>query len=334
MSFKDAISRGAALAEHLWLGRPDCVIYFRQGIGDELLCTAVARELKKRGARKIIMSSKIPELFEENPDIAAVRDIDYASVGRFRHWGFGAVVPQYGVYDPVSDRDLTLAGHYIETMCRIANLTGEIDLRPYLFLRPGEREKGCIYPAQAAILSAGQAIMKNKQWPVERYQAVVDALQNEVQWIQIGLPDSPPIRGALDLRGKTSLRETAAILANSQVFLGEAGFVMHAARAVECRSVIVYGGREDPAISGYSANENMVGRTVCSPCWQRIRCDFGLECMQIITTDEVIGAVRRQIERAGSPLPVDRVTIPVGSPHPVLPKPQTPASAHQGTSSE
>ena len=221
-----------------------------------------------------------------------------------------ASIPQYARYDVATDRDVTPPGHFTETMCRVAGIKGEIEVRPYLYLHSREREKGRLYPSQAVIHSAGLAAMKNKQWPTARYQVVADDLQNEVRWIQLGLAEDPPIIGALDLRGRTTLRETAAILANSKVFVGEAGFLMHLARAVETRAVIVYGGREDPKVSGYRANENIVGRTICSPCWQRTRFGItGTSACASSNPDQVAAAIRRQLEREGSPLEVEQVTL-------------------------
>jgi ADP-heptose:LPS heptosyltransferase len=291
------------------MGRPDCAIFFGAGLGDELLCGSVAHELKKRGARRIVMFSRYPELFAHNPDIAGVHPYGYATAGRMNHWGYRCAIPQYAVYDAATDVDITPNEHFLETMCRKAGLSGSIDLRTYFHLTPAEKEAGRLPANQAVIHSTGLPIMANKRWPAERYQAVADALQDRVQWIQLGLAEDSPIAGAIDLRGKTSLRESAALLANSQVFLGQAGFLMHLARAVDTRSVIVYGGREDPAVSGYVANENIVGRTPCSFCWQRTRCDFGHECMQMIGVEPVAAAVRRQLERYGSPLETQQSTI-------------------------
>jgi len=291
------------------MGRPEYVIFFGHGLGDDLLCTAVAHELKKRSAGEIVMFSKYPSLFEENPDISGVYNLGLPTIGRRRHWGYSSIIPQYGSYDAATDRDINAPAHFIETMCRMAGITGIIELRPYIYLRPLEMEKGRLYPSQAVIHSAGLASMRNKQWPTERYQAVADDLRKDVRWIQLGLTEDTPILGALDLRGRTTLRETAAIMANSKIFLGEAGFLMHLARAVETRAVVVYGGREDPMVSGYRANENIVGRTICSPCWQRTRCAYGHECMRIIEPSEVIAAVRRQLDHEGTPMEVEQVTL-------------------------
>jgi hypothetical protein len=255
------------------------------------------------------MFSKHSSLFEQNPDVTAVYDMGQQTIGRLGHWGYRVSVPQYASYDPLTDRDINFPAHFIETMCRIATITGEIELRPYLFLSPSEKGKGRLHPKQAVIQSAGRASMRNKQWLPERYQAVVDALRDEVHWIQLGMANDPFMAGAVDLRGRTSLRESAAIIANSEVYVGEAGFLMHMARATDTRSVIVYGGREEPAISGYRVNENIVGKTICSPCWQRTRCDYGHECMVIIEPAEVIAAIKRQLELAGSPIEPERVTL-------------------------
>jgi ADP-heptose:LPS heptosyltransferase len=293
------------------MGRPEHVIFFGAGLGDDLLCTAVAHELKKRTTGKIVMFSKYPSLFEESPDVSAVYDLGYPTIGRRRRWGYSSIIPQYASYDAATDRDINPSAHFIETMCRMAGIKGVIELRSHIYLRSREMEKGRLYPSQAVIHSAGLASMKNKQWPTERYQAVADDLRKDVRWIQLGLAEDPPILGALDLRGRTTLRETAAILANSKIFLGEAGFLMHLARAVETRAVIVYGGREDSMVSGYRANENIVGHTPCSPCWQRTRCDYGHECMRIIGVDEVVAAVRRQLDREGISLEVEKVALDV-----------------------
>ena len=313
MSLRDQISRRLAQFHYLWLGRPERVIYFGQGIGDDLLCTAVARELKKRGTGRIAMLSRYPSLFDHNADFSGVYNLKETDVGRLRHWGYSTTVPHYSISDIENDRDIFQPEHLITTMCRLAGMTGPVDLRSYLHLRPSEKEAGRRFEKQAVIQSSGLATgrlrLTNKNWFPERFQAVSDVIGGSIRMIQVGEKTDPPIRGALDLRGKTSLRESAAILACSDVFIGQVGFLMHLARAVECRSVIVYGGREDPMVSGYRVNENIVGRTVCSPCGLRNTCIYEHECMRMIEPGVVLAAVRRQLDRVGTPLEVEQVNL-------------------------
>lgn len=307
---RNSFSHGLACLQYVWLGRPEAVLFFGAGLGDDLLLTSVAREFKKRNTGRLVVFSQRPGIFKHNPDIARVINWGYPTVGRFRRWGYTAHVPQYARYDAYADRDINESAHFIATMCRKSGVQGKIALRPYIYLTNKERKNGKYFESQAVIHTAGLPLMKNKEWLTGRYQEVASAMAGRVQWIQLGMKNDPPVNGALDLRGKTTLRESAAVLSQSGVFLGQAGLLMHLARAVDCRSVIVYGGREDPSISGYVANRNIIGKTECSPCWQRTRCDYDRECMKMITVDEVIAAVETQLARQGEPLPVETAELP------------------------
>src|SRR6267154_2301260 len=53
-------------------GWPELLVYFGVAPGDDMLCTVVLHELKKRGQKKIWMMSKNPELFEKNHDVDLV----------------------------------------------------------------------------------------------------------------------------------------------------------------------------------------------------------------------------------------------------------------------
>ena len=197
-------------------------------------------------------------------------------------------------------------------MCQHADITGQIELRPYLWLTDQEKAAGRIAPRQIAIqssiLSASLPI-RNKEWHAGRFAAVIAALSPEYTFVQVGMKSDPKLEGAVDRRGKTDVRQTAAILSQSLVFVGLVGFLMHLARAVECRSVIVFGGREAPWQSGYGCNENLYSAMPCAPCWLWSKCDFGHQCMNRIEASQVIEAVDRQIKRAGLPLAADVETL-------------------------
>jgi ADP-heptose:LPS heptosyltransferase len=77
---------------------------------------------------------------------------------------------------------------------------------------------------------------------------------------------------------------------------------MHLARAVECPSVIVYGGRELPELTGYPCNVNLARRPPCAPCWQRSRCDFDRVCTDAILPAEVANAIGSALDRPRGPL--------------------------------
>jgi hypothetical protein len=284
-------------------GLPEIGIYFNGGLGDEIMRTAVARELKKRGTQKIWQFASVPQLYVGNRDLIAVPD-DFRLHRLCAFFRVPCIQVDYPDNPP---------RHLIAMMCEKVGISGEADLRPYVFLSDDERQSGKVTSRPQAVFQtsslAARYPMRNKLWPHENFQVVADALKDDFDLVQVGAQSDPMLRGALDLRSKTSVRQTAAILSASRLFVGLVSGLMHLARAVDCRSVIVYGGREHPSQSGYSANENLHWSGPCAPCWQRDDCDYGRVCMSEIHPEQVIAAVHRQAERYGTPLPVDRITL-------------------------
>jgi hypothetical protein len=305
-----------AAGELVRRGRPRHLVHFwGRTPGDDLLCTAVLHEMRRRGRRDIWMMSRFPELFDRNPDVDVVVPFD-ARYERFAEWmGGRSWYAHYGGHDQEEDRSPSPERHIVALMCQACGISGPVTLRPYLHLSDEERRAGRIAPKQITLHSSGMSAfsaMKNKEWLPGRMQAVVHALRAEYTVVQIGSPDDPPLDGCVDLRGKASLRESAAVIANSEIFLGQVGFLMHLARAVDRPSVIIFGGREMPWQSGYSCNTNLYTRLPCSPCWRWNACDNEIErqCMHLIGVDDVVNAVRARAARAGEPLVVDVDDVP------------------------
>ncbi len=258
------------------------------------------------------MSAFNPEIFANNPDVERVVVHSHRFVKLFPYFGGRSVCLAYPGRIEKEDRTPPPTMHLIALMCRKAGLSGSVALRPYFHLTQEERRNGKIVSHQAAIMSAGTAKefpMRNKEWVPGRFQEVVRALRGQFCFVHLGSVDDPPLDGVIDMRGKTTLRQAAAVLANSSTFVGQVGFLMHLARAVDCPGVVVYGGREAPWQSGYVANENLYTPLPCAPCWYWNSCDYNRECMRLITSEAVVKAVLRQAARAGTDLPVDYAKI-------------------------
>lgn len=309
---RTALTHGSWVAGELRRrGRPRELIYFcGDTLGDDLMCTAVLRELRKRERRGVWMMTRFPALFEGNSDPAQVVPFDFR-YERMVNWVGGRDwFIEYGGHDHAADVSPVPAQHIIALMCRSAGITGPVTLRPYLHLSDEERARGRVATRQIALHSSGmsaQSAMRNKEWFPDRLQQVVDALRGEFTFVQLGSPSDPPLDGAVDLRGKTSLRESAAVLASSVLFLGQVGFLMHLTRAVDRPAVVIYGGREMPWETGYSCNTNLYTELPCAPCWRWNTCHNPVErlCMRVITAEDVIAAVRERAARADEPLVED-----------------------------
>jgi hypothetical protein len=290
--------------------------------GDDLMCTAMLEELRIRHRNQAVaMVSNYPELFLGSldrkfvlpagnsysvlePPLSVYRQLARIVGGEFVQLFFSRFDGQDQSEPPLR--------HYIAELCASAGIKGRISLKPRIVLSPDEISRAAWACGRIVVQTSGAGArnpMRNKEWFPHRYQAVVDALHKRWQFVQIGSQKDSPLRHVTDLRGCTTIRESAAILHNARLNVGYVGFLMHLARAVECPSVVVYGGREAPWQSGYICNLNLYTAVPCAPCWRNNLCDFDRKCMSDIAVDHVVSAIREMMERPRSPLAVETVTI-------------------------
>jgi hypothetical protein len=289
-------------------GRPNILLVMGGGLGDHFLCTTVLHELRRRGYRGLWLMSNHKDLFLYNKDIDGVVSEDSRYISLIKKLKGHIICPIYETRIYQEDIARTKNWHIISFMCQNAGITGSIAIRPYLTLLEAEMIEGRLAHQQIAIQTSGKGAryyLANKEWYPERFQQVVDALNSKYTFVQIGSSSDQPLKDVIDLRGKTSLRQTGAILKQSIAFVGLVGGLMHLARAVDCRSVIIYGGRELPSQSGYSCNKNLAYPISCAPCWENDTCNHNRECMNRITVDSVIEAILEQTGKIGLPLPID-----------------------------
>ena len=301
---------------------PHLLLYHGLTPGDDLMCTAILRELRRRHRPEVVaMISNYPELFAGNEDAAHILpagddySLEHPPLSLYRQfaeiWGSELIRLFHSRFDG-RDQSEAPSCHYIAELCASAGLTGPVLIRPYLALSEEEKSQATWASGQIVIQSSGMGArnqMRNKEWFPERYQAVVDILHNEWQFVQVGSRQDPPLNHVIDLRGATTMRESAAILHHARVYVGHEGFLMHLARAVECPSVIIYGGRIAPWQIGYICNLNLYTAVPCAPCWRNNLCDFDRKCMTDISVERVVSAVRHMIDKPRGPLAVESVEI-------------------------
>jgi hypothetical protein len=300
------------IRETLRLGRPDISLGFLGGLGDDLLCSCPVAEWLRRGAKRVWLFTRHPALHAHHDARVRLIPEDGRYLALARRLGRPMRALSYATYDEETDRDTACLEHIIVGMCRRAGLTGTIQLRPTVILDDAEIQAAAPFEGVIAVQSGGMAAsvpMQNKQWPPERMQRVVDHLKSKYPIVQIGSSADQLLRSTTDMRGKMTLRQTAALLAKARLFVGLVGFPMHLARAVDCPAVIVYGGREPPSMTGYSANRNIVDTPFCAPCWQRNRCDYGRACLSAISAETVIDAAEMGLARPRGPMLADSATL-------------------------
>ncbi len=122
-----------------------------------------------------------------------------------------------------------------------------------------------------------------KWWAAERYQQVVDHFRGRIDFVQVGESHHhhPDVRGVVDLRGRTTLRQLVRLMYHAQGAISAVSLLMHLAAAVEVKPgmpksrpcVVIAGGREPPHFTAYPHHQfiHTVGALRCCDaggCWK------------------------------------------------------------------
>ncbi|MCX7918465.1 MAG: lipopolysaccharide heptosyltransferase II [bacterium] len=143
-----------------------------------------------------------------------------------------------------------------------------------------------------------------KRWQKEKFAELIDRLSTELQYqvILFGgeadtgiahdvirLTQSPPINAV----GKTTLRQLTALIKRCIVFVSADTGPLHIAAAVGIPVVALFG-PSDPNKTGPYTTQKIViwKKPKCSPCSFTTECDYGHNCMQRITVNEVVLAIQ------------------------------------------
>ncbi|HEX7734687.1 MAG TPA: lipopolysaccharide heptosyltransferase II [Ktedonobacteraceae bacterium] len=165
------------------------------------------------------------------------------------------------------------------------------------------------HPLIACHVSANNG--QSKRWPVPYWAALLDRLIREenAQIVLTGAPNDLPLiekvttrmrEQPLNLAGKTSLTQLAALLKRADLLISGDSGPMHMASAVETPIIAIHG-PTDPALSGPVSHYATVLRSDiwCSPCYEaRETADcrfFTTQCMKNITPAQVFTVAREKL---------------------------------------
>lgn len=179
------------------------------------------------------------------------------------------------------------------------------------------------------LVAGGKYDITTKWWNPASWQAVVDALRGEVTFVQCGAKGHfhPPLKGVINLVGQTNLRQFLRVLYHAEGVVCPVTFAMHAAAALPQKQghpracVVIAGGRESPSWERYPGHVflDTIGKMDCcaeSGCWKskvvsdavgdKHACVHPVPvasgesiagCMDMITPDAVVNAVRNHTKR-------------------------------------
>lgn len=154
----------------------------------------------------------------------------------------------------------------------------------------------------------GAAYGQAKRWPPDRVGAVIarlasrgvravlvgaDADRSTARAIESALPSS--VR-AIDLVGRTSLRELVGVLARCAAFVSNDSGAMHVAAALGVPVTAIFGPTNERETSpeGPAAHDIILRDVFCRPCMLR-DCPIDHRCMKRIGVDDVFASVEKHL---------------------------------------
>lgn len=261
------------------------------GLGDSLIGAGLARGMAARGKRaafgdghRIIWAHQDHDIFRGNPNVAppgSEGDADLVWIEHYRsHRLYGAHHSgrwRFRDFDcPPGEVFLTAD----ETAFALRHLWGS---DPAVIVEPRVKPRGACDGA-------------NKQWPVERYEALVCALRFEagIRCIQLVPPTVRPSLRFADAIETPTFRHALAIMGLASLYIGPEGGLHHGAAAMGTPAVVIFGGFNTPRSTGYAWHENIA---VGEPCGTIAACPHCREAMASISVERVLEGAMRQLGR-------------------------------------
>lgn len=235
------------------MGKKTIIIRHSRAAGDILVLTAAVRDIYKAYSDRFEIGVETPfmELWNDNPYIIKLKD---------KRLGAGVYSLSYG--DSIKKAG-TEPIHFLQSFHEdFRKKTGlEVpltDAKPDIYLSEEEKSKKVIDGRYWVVLSGGKSDFTTKHPRFFDVQDTVDTLgQLGIKSVQVGAAGGRPasmhrtLKNAIDLRGKTSLRELLSLIYHADGVLCTITFAMHAAAALERPCVVMAGGREEWWWEGY-----------------------------------------------------------------------------------
>lgn len=261
----------------------DLVLRSYQSPGDGVMLTAAVRDLHRccPGRYRTAVSCAWPDLWAESPYLD---ELDHAD-------------PRSRILDmhyPLIHQSNQLPYHVQHGYCQyLGEQLGERIVPTRwggdIHLSPDERLADPPHHAEHGLCRYWLLVSGGKQdftakWPdPHTVQTVVDQTRDQIPWIQVGeaAHHHPRIVGAVDLVGRTTLRELILLMHHADGVLCPVTLAMHLAAAVPTRPgrpqrracVVLAGGRESPSWEAYPWHQYLhsVGQMDCCSsggCWK------------------------------------------------------------------
>lgn len=279
------------------------------GIGDAIVCTPAIESLRAEyPEKKIILyctERSHLEVFKHNPNVDSVRFMSNRALLRYPYH-FYAFSFNRSLIKPISlyFQHILPPDIYDKSIKEVIADIFPIKLRSNrtsLFLTQKEEAAAAekMRRFQNVVLLHIQSRSSiNHHWALCNWAKLVSELP-EYTFIQIGSGDEAAVTGAVDWRGRTSLREAFALFKYAKSFVGVDSSFAHVTNCFNTPGVVLFGD-SSPVYWGHDNNINIYKNKACSPCYYDLwnnPCPYDHSCMKDITVDEVKRAIINQMKK-------------------------------------
>lgn len=221
--------------------------------------------------------------------------------------------------------DHARAVHHIEyylNIVRKAGFPGKYEL-PWIYLAPEERidARNRLKTLRRPVvgINPGATYGSSKRWHPERFAEVAFRIVSEMRGsaVVFGGPSEAAIaqeiekefnrlsgnpgpdlsyHSFMDLAGSTSLRELIALISECDVLVTNDSGPMHIGYAVRTPVVAIFGSTSPEHTGPVGRRDIVIKKALdCAPCFERQCRKHNLICMDMITSEEVFEAAKKQI---------------------------------------
>jgi heptosyltransferase-2 len=200
---------------------------------------------------------------------------------------------------------------YYLNLMKYFGITGNCT-QPHLFITPEEENRASATLVEYGIqpddfvlgINPGASYGSAKRWYPDRFAQVARRLADEwsAKVVIFGGPGEAAIAAdiesrlegtAVNVAGKTTMRELMALIKRCNFFITNDSGPMHIAAAFDVPLVAIFGSTDHTGTSPFSDKASVVRKDVaCAPCKLR-ECPTDHSCMMAVTVEDVVDAARQ-----------------------------------------
>lgn len=282
------------------------IIIFRNGdaLGEQLYMTSLVDKLKNN---KIILLTTCDDLFKNNPHIFLLINIKNKSfiinilINILYYYQGSNIICFYpfkleNLHNQNYLKNYSRFKHVIEINSERSKIQfKKHELKNFFYFSDKENiefKNRYNYLKKFVLVQSEtkKTFTNNKNWDVNKIQEIIDFFPKK-NWVQIGSENDYKLNNTIDLRGKTSIRELAYLIKNSNYIICLEGFFAHLSSCFSTKAFVIY--------SGIVPIENMIYKNIipikinyhlkCSPCYKINDCDLEKKyCTDDIKSADVI----------------------------------------------